>query len=498
MNEFWVDLQFWRGIPWRRTVLMLTLAGLEMSWLTPIVMAFHPRSWGRSPLLYLLGLWLIMLLMMAMAHFMTSRQVDSPMFELGVVVAILAIAMIVTRLYVFWNEPITDFSWLRVPFQAGHPQRMQVFLLLATLAYLWWRGVTFLQRDIGFFVIGFDFRKGVLGLVAGVLLFTGLSGEAADVFVYPFFFFSLMAVALGRVEDKATATSGGEQPFGPEWVGILGISSLAVLAIAALFGLAWSLSGFSALGRAIAPAGSVLGQGVSLILLALLTLLEPFMEWLIRAIQENMPTDGQGPLIQLPADASELFGSELDTEVWQPSPLLQFIADHVLPVLIVAVVLVVLVLWLERSRRSRRRREREDMRERTDGVERAGMGGLMQAGLNRIRDIAGLVGQFGLGRRFYAAISVRNIYANVQRLAESRDYPRHQAQTPNDYLADLEAAFPGQEEALARITWAYNAYEYGEVPTDQAELEQLRLAWASVQAAAKQATPPSPKNAGEG
>ena len=95
----------------------------------------------------------------------------------------------------------------------------------------------------------------------------------------------------------------------------------------------------------------------------------------------------------------------------------------------------------------------------------------------------GLARRFGLGRRFYAALSVRHIYANVQRLAAERGHPRQKAQTPNDYLPELLLAFPTAEEALRLITDAYNAFEYGQVPVDEAELAQLRAAWETVRRA---------------
>ena len=187
--------------------------------------------------------------MMAVANYLAERQVDSPAFEGVVLATIMLLGLLILRLYVFWGEPLLSLRWLRFAFFAADPRRVETLLVLATLGYLWFRAVTFLQRDISFFVIGYDFRKGVLGLILGVSLYTVLSHQSPILFVYSFFFFSLIAVALGRVEDKAQATGGSGRPFGPGWVGLLAASSVLVLALGAVISGIWSLSGFQRFGQ---------------------------------------------------------------------------------------------------------------------------------------------------------------------------------------------------------------------------------------------------------
>ena len=101
----------------------------------------------------------------------------------------------------------------------------------------------------------------------------------------------------------------------------------------------------------------------------------------------------------------------------------------------------------------------------------------MEAQAGGVDKLAGQVGRFGLGRRLYAAISVRYIYANVIRLAARRGFPRPPARTPNEFLPTLEGAFPGREADLSRLTEAYVMVHYGEVPADREEIEELRACW---------------------
>jgi hypothetical protein len=105
-----------------------------------------------------------------------------------------------------------------------------------------------------------------------------------------------------------------------------------------------------------------------------------------------------------------------------------------------------------------------------------------------LRDLAGLVGRFGLSRDLLAAVSVQNIYANLCRLGRQHGYPRRPAQPPDDYLPVLQGIFGGQADALARITAAYMRVHYGERPVSAGELAQLRADYRRVREA-RVATP---------
>jgi len=427
--------------------------------------------------------------MMMAANFLSMRQVDSPMFELGVLVIIAIISILLLRLYVFWDEPAFSLAWINAIVRPEHPRWPEVILTLATVAFLWWRAVTFLQRDVVFFTIGLDFRKGVLALVFTVGLFGLITQQSVLFFVYTFFFFSLLAVALGRVEDKSQHASGHkEHRFEMEWLGIITVSSLGVLAIVAILSqFLWNRSAFAFATRALTPVGALLVRILAPVLRFLLSLLEPFLQWLVLTIQSYWSPEMEGQLISTPEGLEEAFGG--NAADYTPPAWLDFLIYYVIPAVIVLGIVFLLVIWLERYRQSARRKRAQEQRDHAESAESAGVGGLVQAGLNRLRNLAGLVGQFGLGRRFYAAISIRNIYGNVQRLAEERGSPRHQAQTPNDYLGTLVSVFPDQEDELTHITAAYNDFEYGHVSTDPAELERLRGDWLTVQQAAKRITP---------
>jgi hypothetical protein len=107
---------------------------------------------------------------------------------------------------------------------------------------------------------------------------------------------------------------------------------------------------------------------------------------------------------------------------------------------------------------------------------------MLQAGRDRLGELVGMVGRFGLGSRFLSAISIRRIYANLVRLATDAGYPRLQSQTPNEYLETLYEALPGSEVDLTMITGAYVQAHYGQVPDSHEELQRIRDAWERVRA----------------
>lgn len=477
-------LAFSRSLPWQRLGILLALVGMEVSWLTPLVLGFQRQRWGVPPGWYLLGMAAVMLLMIVIAAFLSSRQLQSPRYELTILASLVLLGLVVLRLYVFWGEPALSLRWLADAFITNNPRRLDSLLVLATLGYLWWRSITFLQREVGFFTIGYDFRKGVLGLAVGVAVYNTLAGRSAAAFVYSFFFFGLIAIAAGRAEDKAQVSSRG-QAWGPGWMGLVAAASLAMTLLIALLHQAWSLAGFTRAGRVAGPALLALARLLTPVILFLLGLLEPLLEALVAFLQRLL-----GPLFaaagqMLPTDLAEgqaivvAEGEAATRSFTWLEPL--FLVG--LPCLLLAGFLVLLVLLLQRRRARRLAEAENEGRESVAGAEADGLAGWMQARWRRLQELAGLLARYGPGRRFYAALSVRHIYANLQRLAAARGFPRDEAQTPNDYLPTLLAAFPGQTEAIAHITAAYNAFEYGHVAAGDDEVAQLHAAWESIRQA---------------
>jgi hypothetical protein len=108
------------------------------------------------------------------------------------------------------------------------------------------------------------------------------------------------------------------------------------------------------------------------------------------------------------------------------------------------------------------------------------VGGLKQAlrdSWRRFADALGIFRQFGLGRDFLTALTIRRIYLRMEKLAETRGYPRALSETPYEYRRALYEAFPGLDGDVQCVTDAYVAVRYGEVPEKDEELSAVRTAW---------------------
>jgi hypothetical protein len=80
-------------------------------------------------------------------------------------------------------------------------------------------------------------------------------------------------------------------------------------------------------------------------------------------------------------------------------------------------------------------------------------------------------------------LSIRQIYAQLQKSAGKLGYPRPIQQTPIEYLQVLSTAMPGVRAELEDITNAYLDARYGPLPASDPVVQSANRAWMRVQAA---------------
>ena len=472
-----------RQRPWVQSILFFALTAMELAWITPLVMIFLPESRPIPSLLLLAGLGLVLLVMLLVAQALEKKQVASPQFELLVAGVLIVMGLLAIRLLIFSEEPPGSLHWLRTLLSAGD-KLTHAAIIWGIMAFLWWRAVTFSQREINFFVIASNFKKGMLAMLLAVALLRALHGKSAMIFVYVFFFFGLLAVALGRTEEKARMTGTGRVAIHTHWLQVIGVSTAMVMGLAALWGRLWNLEHFQVLERWLSPILAWLAPYGERLALFLLRWLNPLLNWLAGLLRSAVGGESgeeitQGLTQGIPA-ANVVMGEEQTTTAapdW-----LSFLFHTVLPIVLGLLVLLALVLWL---RRRRRRQQRTFVQEELLQVERLPRSGMMdplRRGLTKLKE---MTGRWSAKKGFYTTFTIRHVYANLQKLAAKHDAPRHPSWTPNDYLPHLIAVFPEQEEALQHITKLYNDVEYGQLPTDPAALTQLQAAWEAIQSAAE-------------
>jgi hypothetical protein len=255
-------------------------------------------------------------------------------------------------------------------------------------------------------------------------------------------------------------------------------SIAAILVTAGLISQVYSIEGFSQALRWLRPVLVPLLRVVELVLFFSLKLLSPILMWLVRIFQQVVDIfaeniEGLEPLQPL---VPEDFPKPEPTEL----PLWIGALRYLCLGITVASILLVLALILRR--RQERQRRSDEFRESlwSSAVFTDGMLNSLRDGWDRLKDLAGLMGQFGPGMRLYAAVSIRKIYANMARLAERQGFPRQPAQTPYEYLPALGLAFPDCQAEATAITEAYVNVHYGEVPESLKDLQYIRECWQQI------------------
>jgi hypothetical protein len=465
----------------RRALLFLCLAGMEAAWATPFWLLLYrqmPSIWAAyAVLLGALLAWILVL------DLLNRTQVASPLYQV-VVLGLIAITSL--TILILSPRTATGSAWLGglLDFRGGIATGLALAL---TNLFLWQRATSATSRDLSFFNVGVSFRLGLLLLVVGGAIASalfhpanptgpGAPGQPAGQNLLPllwlYFGFGLVAVALARIDEKASEAQSAGRPLPLRRMVQL------LLAVGLTLGLAGLLSRIYTaenLGRALSllvPLWKLVRPLVVAVALFLLKLLSPLLEWLVvwlRAIFERGWTELL-PVQQVsPPPAPEQPGL-LER---LPSGLTSALSSILLGLgILVAAGLVIgfFLLYLERVRR----RDRKRVEDEEEGSERVTVGGILDRGAQAMRDLAKLVGRFGVSRQLLAAVSVQNIYANLCRLARQRGYPRRPAQPPDAYLPALTQAFAGHEEALERITAAYMRVHYGDRPVSRDELFTLR------------------------
>jgi hypothetical protein len=146
---------------------------------------------------------------------------------------------------------------------------------------------------------------------------------------------------------------------------------------------------------------------------------------------------------------------------------------------ILVVIILVVIVFAGRKLLKSRDEAADESRESTlsAGALANNLRAMLQAGRDRLSQLAGLVDQYGLGSQLLSAITIRRIYANLVRLATKAGYPRLGSQTPYEYRTTLAEVFPGRERDVALITEAYVNAHYGQLPDNTEELQQIRDCW---------------------
>jgi hypothetical protein len=469
----------------KRALLYLCLAGMEAAWATPFFLLLYqrmPSVWvAYGVLLGALLAWILVL------DLLNRTQVASPLYQIVVLGLIAATSLVILVLSPSATARPGGLAGL-LDFRGGIATGVALTL---TNLFLWQRATSATSRDISFFTVGVSFRLGLLLLVIGGAIAGAIfrvPGRPAGSNLFPllwlYFGFGLGAVALARIEEKASEAQSAGRPLPLRRMVQLLLAIGVTLGIAGLLSRIYTARNLGRLLELFVPLWKLVRPAAVAVAYFLLRVFSPLFEWLVawlRAIFESGWTELR-PVQTEMGPSAEVEAGILDR---LPSSLTNALGNILLVLgILVAAGLIIgfFLLYLDRVRRRNQARVEEE----EEGVEPVTVGaGVLARGAQTLRDLAGLVRRFGVSRHLLAAVSVQNIYANLCRLARQRGYPRPPAQPPDAYLPALSQAFAGHDEAIERITAAYMRVHYGDRAVSRDELSALRADYRAVRASEK-------------
>lgn len=466
-----------RAVVWRHSALRVAFAGMEVSWFAAFFMILVVPARGWPPLAVAGLLLAVELGFYFWSDYADRRQLSEQTERLVVLLALPVLILLGWRLFLFPGLPAGDMRWAPAAL-AGlvTSQGAGYWMVMASVLFLWWRGLALSRREFEFDSVAFSFRSGLLLLVVGTLLLSTMLERQVLAFIFPFFLFSLVAVSLARLEEVGQIRGEVGRLFDLTWLAILGATIALVLGVGLLLILLARPESIEAMRALWAPVGNWLLEALAFVISIVLIPFEPLMEWLSNLFAEGFRLMAEEGTMQALLSVAPINVPQDDPEA--VSQVIE-VALTVLRSLCGLAVLAALFaggMWALRRER-RRLREETEVHEDVDAGLGDALASLLRGARDRLRGAAAMIGRFGMSGDLLTALSVRAIYTNTARLAKGRGYPRQKARTAYEYLPDLQAAFPAARDEARRITEAYVAVAYGDLPTGKDELAELRTAY---------------------
>ncbi len=441
----------------RAELRLMLLAGAEACWLYAIAFTVGTLS-GLPRQVSPFGIFIVYWAGLGLGRVLPRSTLAWRALQLLTVVFALSAILVAMRVGFYTDAALTDFSWLpqyvgRVLtfFERVTAEEISTIILLA--AFL--RGLGFAQRPLTLWVVGFEFRLGIV-IFFSVALIAALTVNINFIFwIFVYFALSLLAIALARIEE-----AGQERPLGATWAGVM----FAVIGATMLVGFAatrfLTLDAVRAFFGLLEPLRIVLQFVITLIAIPFLYLLDwlihrlgPLFERFIQIIT------GIFPRLDFGNSNSEQVISQVTQQLVKLLPYLRLLG----------VMLVILFIgWLIARALNRRVQWQEhEMFEREALDDRDAL---------QLEKRQRAPAAHAPAHHIHAE-NIRRIYAALQAHAQTLGLPRRDAETPLEYLPRLCARFPESAKALTIITDAYVAVHYAQEQATDARVREVRAVW---------------------
>ncbi|MBN1890189.1 MAG: DUF4129 domain-containing protein [Thermoflexales bacterium] len=354
--------------------------------------------------------------------------------------------------------------------------------IVLAIVFLAWRGLRLAQKPLSVLDARAKFQLGVVAFTLFVLVsLYAVEPAEINVILAAFFFCQLLAIGLTRVETIGEQPGGKRSQFGAWWLGMLSLCTAAVvLAAGAVMGAITGV-GLEYVLTLLQPLLVIVSVLSAVVVIPILFLFGVAIDWLVDLISLRWAAlEGQFATVE-PA--------QLTPEPGASSPAVEFITRALgcgkgLAVLLVVILIVAGVAWAAGRLQARDSSAEDEEHESIWSAGRwaARLRRQLGHGLKRLSGAAGLLARLG-ANGFLTALTIRRIYAQLQKLAGRRGYPRRPALTPYEYLPALYECFPAQRAELLHITEAYIGVHYGELPERAEEMAEIHAAWERIREA---------------
>jgi hypothetical protein len=475
---------------WRREMLHLGLATMEICWLLPWLSMLTGGAGHTTQRIWFAALLSTLLLALYVTRVLSRASI--PLNTQRVLTPLIALASSLTlvRATEYSNHAIGNLSWLN---QFGREvgnilQRIPLSLIIFFVGlYLWWRGISLAQRKLDAASVGFSFRVGIVAFLWLYLVAVLGSQVDATPNVLAYFFVSFVALGLARIEGVSNSRKSIVSPFNASWLGILTGSTLVVCTLGLLATRLFSLQNIAAVLAQLHPLVSLLKMVARPLLLALAWLLELILNLIIQVLGSAWASQD---LIALDQYAEQLQAFQ-HMQRAQPSGILStifYIIQWGVVGSVAAGTLCILALSINRRWRALQAGRTGEHASAWEGQSAAReVRNTLDAYLHKLRD-ALLTQLARLRAAQYSLTSVRRIYASLVRLATAAGCPRHESETPYEYAAALHKTFPSSTAEIVLITDAYVRAHYGEISFHPEYVQRVRDAWLTLCARQEQRT----------
>ncbi len=472
--------------PWREiAILMIVL--MEVSWVTPWFRAMTPETYAVSSLrvfIILVGIVLFAHLLVRVMDFLHLKK----SIRQGAMIIFMLIGILVgikTLLYVhepmslseLFNRPLRSFADLKIIIPVE-------FIVIITVFIGFWRGLSIAQEHLGPSSVMDHFWIGIVMYVAFIFVNTLVTGETPGDFFYLFLFSSLVAMCAARMTVVGMLRGGTENKFNRFWLFGIILAALFVVGLSSLLG--------SVMGDQFGWIGGLFLGVFGSVLVFVWILIDPIISFLI-TILSNIFRNSQG-FAGLEDSLKNLnniirgFGQKI-ADIFGNSGIGIFIARFgpaiktIISIAIIALIILGVVAWMAIKLWRDRERRRLGEDQKTDlyagNIFQTLLAILRQGWAGAINSL-GQMTDFKRRQRIRAAARIRQVYAELMELCIFLGHPRADAETPLEFILELNGLFPELHPEVRVITEAYNSVRYGQLPETQQEVEDVESAWKKV------------------